>query len=282
MANSMEYKSFFKTVGGNEGSRCKYSTRLDRYGCGCSHNCAYCYAKSLLDFRGLWHPGTPAVADIEKVRKTIARKLRPGDVVRLGGMTDCFMPIERKFGVTRETIKALNDRGVHYLIVTKSPLVAEYADVLDEDLCHVQFSITSTDAGISRRIEPGAALPEERIAACEFLASRRFDVAVRLSPFVPEFVDLDRIARIGCNKILVEFLRVNNFIGKWLDGVDLSGHTYKHAGYRHLPLEAKIELLKKVKGFMQMSVCEDVPEHWEYWREKFNANPDDCCNLRIK
>lgn len=51
-----EYKSFYKRAGGKEGSRCRYPVRLDTYGCGCSHDCGYCYAKSLLDFRGLWHP----------------------------------------------------------------------------------------------------------------------------------------------------------------------------------------------------------------------------------
>lgn len=29
-----EFKSFYKTVGGNEGSLCHYPTRLDTYGCG--------------------------------------------------------------------------------------------------------------------------------------------------------------------------------------------------------------------------------------------------------
>ena len=38
---STEFKSFFKAVGGNEGGKCNYATRLDTYGCGCQHNCAY-------------------------------------------------------------------------------------------------------------------------------------------------------------------------------------------------------------------------------------------------
>lgn len=50
---SQEFKSFYKTVKGNEGTKCKYPTRLDLYGRGCSHNCSYCYARSLLDFRGM-------------------------------------------------------------------------------------------------------------------------------------------------------------------------------------------------------------------------------------
>ena len=48
-----EFKSFYKTVGGNEGGKCLYPTRLDLYGRGCFHDCAYWYAKSLLAFRGM-------------------------------------------------------------------------------------------------------------------------------------------------------------------------------------------------------------------------------------
>lgn len=66
-----EYKSFYKTVGGGEGARCKYPTRLDMYGKGCQHNCQYCYARSLLDFRKLWNPTEPAMADKEKVRRKL-------------------------------------------------------------------------------------------------------------------------------------------------------------------------------------------------------------------
>ena len=60
---SKEYKGFYKQVKGNEGSKCRYSTRLDTYGCGCQHDCAYCYAKSLLNFRNLWDAEEPAIAE---------------------------------------------------------------------------------------------------------------------------------------------------------------------------------------------------------------------------
>lgn len=48
-----DFKSFYKTVAGNEGNKCNYPTRLDLYGKGCYHDCSYCYAKSLLAFRKL-------------------------------------------------------------------------------------------------------------------------------------------------------------------------------------------------------------------------------------
>ncbi len=275
-----EFKSFFKRVAGNEGILFHYNTRLDTYGKGCSHNCAYCYARSLLDFRKMWTPESPAVADFRKIEQKVRKELRKGDVVRLGGMTDCLMPIERKEGVTRRTIELLNDCGVHYLIVTKSDLIGDYAPILDKDLAHIQVSITSTDNTISRKVEPGAPSPYRRIAAVEKLYFGGFDVSVRLSPFIPQFVDLSIINSIQCDKILVEFLRVNGWIRKWLgELVDFSPYYIKSGGYNHLPLKAKVELMKQI-DFKQKSVCEDVPAHWHFWRYYFNANPDDCCNLR--
>ena len=66
-----EFKSFIKEVKGNEGNRCYYNTRLDTYGCGCQHNCSYCYAKGLLSFRNLWNANEPSVANINKIEKAI-------------------------------------------------------------------------------------------------------------------------------------------------------------------------------------------------------------------
>lgn len=277
-----EFKSFLNTVEGNEERRCHYSTRLDTYGCGCAHNCQYCYAKSLLSFRGLWHPKSPSVADINEIRKAIKKELRPGQVIRLGGMTDCFQPAERENRVTYETIKALNDAGVGYLIVTKNKLVAEpdYLKILDRGLAHIQVSITTTDAGISKHYEPGASLPEERIAAAERLQAEGFDVSVRLSPFIPQWVNIGRINRVRVDKILVEFLRVNSWIQKWMKDVDLRAYTLNRNGYKHLPLAVKKKLIDQVIGFKEISVCEDVYGHWMYWRDHINANPEDCCNLR--
>ena len=113
----LEFKSFYKKpAGNNESSKCKYLTRLDTFGCGCSHNCDYCYSRYLLDFRGLWNPLNPRVADINKIEKQI-NKIAPGSVVRLGGMTDCFQVFENAYRVTYKTIQLLNKRKIHYLIL---------------------------------------------------------------------------------------------------------------------------------------------------------------------
>lgn len=274
-----EFKSFLKTVGGNEGNKCNYPTRLDTYGCGCSHDCKYCYAKSLLDFRKMWNPMNPSVADIEKIRKKIA-KLPKDMVVRLGGMTDCFQPIEKTHRVTYETIKALNENKIQYLIVTKSAMIAddEYIEILDKNLAHIQITVTTTNDELSLTYEK-ASVPSERILAIEKLQSLGFDVQLRLSPYIPEYIDLEILNNVKCDKILIEFLRVNTWIRRWFD-IDYSNYTVKQSGYSHLPLENKKELISKISGFKEMTVCEDESVAWDYWKENFNNNKNDCCNLR--
>ena len=113
-----EFKSFYKTVEGGEGDHCHYPTRLDVYGCGCYHNCNYCYARALLDFRGLWHADSPAVADLLKV-KAVLDTIKPGTVIRLGGMTDCFQPAEVETEAAYQTLQMMMRRGIHALIVPK-------------------------------------------------------------------------------------------------------------------------------------------------------------------
>lgn len=275
-----EFKSFYKEVDNRKfNTWCKYTKRLDTYGCGCSHDCKYCYAKSLLHFRGLWNSKDPSVADIKKIENRI-KKLPQGTIVRLGGMTDCFQPCELEYRTTYETIKLLNKYNIGYLIVTKSHIVAddEYIGIMRKDLAHIQITVTTTDDSLSLKYE-NASVPSERIKAIEKLQALGFDVSVRLSPFIPEFVDIDKINAIKCDKILIEFLKVNTWVKKWFD-IDYRAYTLKCGGYSHLPLHIKIDFVKKITGYREVSVGEYVKEHYEYFRNNVNYNKDDCCNLR--
>lgn len=272
-----EFKSFYKTVEGNEGSKCLHPTRLDTYGCGCAHDCSYCYAKSLLSFRNLWNPKAPSVGDISDISREV-RKLPKNEVVRLGGMTDCFQPIEKLHRVTYKTIRLLNRRRIPYLIVTKSALVGEYTDVLDKELAHIQVTVTTLDDDLCKTYEK-ASPPSERIMAIQKLQGEGYDVALRLSPYIPSYVDSDALCGLGIDKICIEFLRANTWVEKWFD-IDFSEYTVKQGGYRHLPLEKKIEYIKRIHGFKEMTVCDDEDMAYQYWKEHFNHNKNDCCNLR--
>ena len=242
-----EFKSFYKEVKGNEGDKCKYSTRLDTYGCGCQHDCKYCYAKSLLSFRKLWDSIEPSVADIKKIENRI-KKIPKGSIIRLGGMTDCFQPLEKQKRITYQTIKLLNEYEIGYLIVTKSHMVAddEYIEILDKKLCHIQITCTCLDDELYKKLNyEKASLPSKRIEAIKKLQDKGYDVAIRLSPLIEEYIDFDKLNTLGIKKAQVEFLRVNYWIKKWFD-IDYSKFTIKQSGYEHLPLEEKIRIIKKI------------------------------------
>lgn len=266
-------------VNGNEGDKCNYPMRLDTYGCGCQHDCSYCYAKSLLDFRKLWNPKQPSVAPIQKISREI-RKIPKGTVVRLGGMTDCFQPCEKLYRITYKTIRLLERRGLEYLIVTKSAMVADdlYMNIMSKEHAHIQITVTTLDDDLCRTYEH-ASPPSERIKAIKKLQDNGYDVALRLSPFIPSYIDFDKLNALSIKKILIEFLRANGWIEKWFD-VDYSEYTIKQSGYRHMPLKKKLEYISKITGFEEMTVCEDESTAYKYWQEHFNHNKDDCCNLR--
>ena len=276
------FSLFYKEVGGNEGSKCHYTTRLDTYGCGCQHECKYCYAKSLLDFRGLWNSDKPVVGNMKQIRNVIIRLKKSGvEVVRLGGMTDCFQPLELKYRVTYQTIKLLNKYKIGYLIVTKSHLVAndEYMQIYDKNLAHFQITTTCLDDELYKQLDyEKASLPSKRIEAIRKLQDNGFDVAIRLSPLIEEYIDFDKLNNLGIEKAIVEFLRVNHWIKKWFN-IDYSKFTLKENGYEHLQLEEKKRILNKVK-IPIISICEDVDSHYNYWKDNFNPNKEDCCNLR--
>ena len=154
----------------------------------------------------------------------------------------------------------------------------KYLEILDKELAHIQISITSTDDTTAFQYEK-APSTSRRIAAIEKLYKLGYDVSLRLSPFIFELIDFEILNSIKCDRILVEFLRVNTFIKRWFKEIDFAKYTLKQSNYLHLPLETKIEQLQSIIGFKELTVCEDVTEHYEYWKNNVNPNKEDCCNL---
>lgn len=276
------FSLFYKDTGGNEGNKCTYPTRLDSYGCGCQHDCNYCYAKSILSFRNLWNAQKPVVASMKQVKSAIKDLIKnKTEIVRLGGMTDPFQPIELNYRVTYQIIKMLNKHNIGYLIVTKSHLVAndEYMRIYNPKLAHFQITTTCLDDKLYKKLNyEKASLPSQRIDAIKKLQNKGYDVAIRLSPLIEEYIDFNKLNNLGIEKALIEFLRVNHWIEKWFN-IDYSKFTIKQSNYRHLPLEEKLRIIDKVK-IPNISVCEDEDRAYEYWKENVNPIKEDCCNLR--
>lgn len=248
-----EYKSFINVPGGGEGQRCYYPVRLDPYGKGCGHNCSYCYARSLLEFRDLWHPSEPGVADVSKIRKLFedvfdkGRRTKWSELLqrrvplRIGGMTDPLQPIELEERATLELLGILRAYRYPYLFLTKSAVVGQepYLSALDPALAAVQISVTTLDDEKAARLEHGASPPTQRLEAISRLSDAGFFVTGRISPLIPNRRDgfyseggtetpgersfpyftfelAEALCDAGSRNILVEFLRFLPFVHRWL------------------------------------------------------------------
>ena len=99
---------------------------------GCAHGCVYCYARFMVKFASLpaaWGGFVEVKTNAAEVlRKQIARS--PGGLVSLSTVTDPYQSVEKKYGITREILIELADRGFPVSVLTKSDLVLRDADVL--------------------------------------------------------------------------------------------------------------------------------------------------------
>ena len=239
-------------------SKCHYSFELDTYGRGCVHDCGYCYAKDSLTIRGYWNKPIPFPVDLSEIRRVfyqvfetdkpsrwreILEKRVP---LRIGSMSDSFMWMEKRIGVTRELLKILKFYNYPNVIFTRSDLIAtdEYISLLDPSLTTVQFSISSDNEDLTAAVEPGAPGVERRLKALRKLADAGIWTAARINPLFPTYPDgyftdeksiierfgsisnvpklglldisqahlfLDQLKHAGVKTVLVGFVRLSHF-----------------------------------------------------------------------
>lgn len=183
--------------------KCHYALEIDAYGRGCIHDCAYCYAKETLTAYGYWNEPVPFPLDLSQIRKLFYlvfetdRETKWREVLqrrvpmRIGSMSDSFMWIDTRYGITKELLRILNHYDYPYVIFTRSDLVAhdDYAPLLNPRLAAVQFSISGNNNGLMRRLEPGAPSYIRRLKAISALRSMGIWTSVRINPLFPTHPD---------------------------------------------------------------------------------------------
>ena len=166
---------------------------------GCEHGCAYCYARPShaylelspgLDFESRLFAKTNAA---ELLRRELAR---PGYAVKpiaFGTNTDCYQPIERRYGIMRGILEVLAACDHPLSIVTKSALVERDLDLLSamasRNLARVFVSINTLDRKLARRLEPRAASPQRRLDTLRALAQAGVPCGVMVAPIIPALTD---------------------------------------------------------------------------------------------
>ena len=163
---------------------------------GCSHGCIYCYARLYTDraeVRERWGEVVLVKVNLVELLRREATSVR--GVVGVGTVTDPYQPVEKEYGLTRESLRVLLRRGLRASIQTKSGLVARDKDILVEyrGSVDVGFTITTLDERVARWLEPGAPPPRERVRALEGLSSEGIRTWVFYGPVIPGVNDGDDV-----------------------------------------------------------------------------------------
>ena len=166
---------------------------------GCLHGCSYCYARNTHEYLG-FNAGLDFETKIV-VKHDAANLFRdflsnvswkPEEVV-FSGVTDCYQPAERQFGLTRQCLEVALECRLPIGIITKNALVVRDLDLLRQmaslRLVHVNVSITTLDAELARMMEPRTSVPTARLRAIQMLSDAGVPTRVMVAPIIPGLND---------------------------------------------------------------------------------------------
>jgi DNA repair photolyase len=326
------FKSPFKLVNSHSTcQQCLYAFEVDTYGRGCVHNCVYCYAKAELTVHGYWNNPYPVPVDLNEIRKTFYtvfetdkknkwREIMEQRIpIRIGSMSDSFMWMDDKIKVTKEFLRILDFYNYPYVVFTRSDLIAreDYLPLIRKDLAAIQFSMSSTNDELNRKIEPGAPSAKRRLVALEKISKAGYWTTVRINPLFPihpdgfytdpnfkwdgpvpkfdfsSFEMVDQIADAGVPSILTGFGRFSSYSLNQIEkatGFNLR-QLYKEdikkstRDYHFSDREIRYyyEQIKKRcnERSVQFTTCYIGNGEGHFWKDQdIWSNKKDCCNIK--
>ncbi len=164
---------------------------------GCSHACAYCFARPTHDYLGFGIGDdfdsqiVVKINAIDLVRAETAPGRWHGATIAMGTNTDPYQKAEGRYRMTRGIAEALIERGNPFSILTKSTLALRDLDLFATapHLMTVDFSIPTLDQDVWRRTEPGTPNPKHRMDAVRTFNEAGIPSGVLVAPLLPGISD---------------------------------------------------------------------------------------------
>jgi DNA repair photolyase len=166
---------------------------------GCEHGCIYCFARPTHAYLEL-SPGLDFETQLfykknaaDLLRQEFNKQSYQCEPISLGINTDAYQPMEKKLKLTRQLLQVLQEYRHPVAIVTKSNLVERDIDILAEmaqdNLAKVMFSITALDNKIKSTLEPRTASYQTKLSAMKKLNDAGVPVGVMVAPVIPFISD---------------------------------------------------------------------------------------------
>ncbi len=168
---------------------------------GCSHACAYCFARPTHDYLGLGigedfeRRIVVKVNAVERLRADLRSPKWQGDHIAMGTNTDPYQHAEGKYHLTRGIVQTLAEVANPFSILTKSTLVLRDLAVLEQAArrtsVRCNISVGTLDRSVWKLSEPGTPPPDRRLAAVRRLNGAGIPCGVLLAPVLPGLSDGD-------------------------------------------------------------------------------------------
>lgn len=178
----------------------------------CSHACIYCFSRlnqpdRTVDVEALMRQ----IADYPDRRAWHAQLLQDGYPVVISNRSDPFS--RNNYRKMLPVLRVLHDLGIPMSFQTKGGLgIDEALEFLRPAVWYI--SISTLDAELSARMEPGAPPPAERLALIRRLTQAGHHVVVGFNPCVKEWQPdpeplLRSVRRAGATGVWIELLHFN-------------------------------------------------------------------------
>lgn len=166
---------------------------------GCSHACAYCFARKTHEYLDL-DSGRDFDSQIvvkvnvaEVLRRELARPTWNREPVALGTNTDPYQRAEGRYRLMPGIITALAESGTPFSVLTKGTLLRRDLPLLAEAAASVPVSIAMSiavfDDALQKLLEPGTPSATARLATVRAAADAGFRPTVFLMPILPHLTD---------------------------------------------------------------------------------------------
>jgi DNA repair photolyase len=155
---------------------------------GCEYACLYCYVRYNRVISKKEKPWGTYVDIRINAPKLLEKEilLKKPKSVLLGSTTECFQDMEKKYKITKKILEILNRYGVYYTILTRSPYIKEYIDLLKKGFCRkIYFTINNMGPRLKLRLEAKSPPYEERENAINKLLDNGVHVVPYFSPLLP-------------------------------------------------------------------------------------------------
>ena len=161
---------------------------------GCSHACLYCYAsfmKRITNHSENWG----SFIDIKLTDKELDLKKIQNKNIFMSSVTDCYLPLEKDYLITRNILEELERVSCNLTISTKSSLILRDLDILKRfknlTIC---ISINTVDERFKNYMDKASSI-KERINTLKILHENNIHTVAFVSPIFPYITNIEDIVK---------------------------------------------------------------------------------------